>query len=115
MTTPERLRRRQRRESAGIAILAIALVVVVIYFRGQDSAQEKCLRNYIESSSATSKVRANVVERESKVTRRVISKSLTAESRRDIIRAREAYFRGLSAIDRVRDANPVQQLRGVCD
>src|ERR1044072_563649 len=43
MTTPERLRRRQRRETAGIAILAFGLVASTFYFKAQDNEQDECL------------------------------------------------------------------------
>lgn len=107
MTTPERLRRRQRLESLGIAILAFALVAVFIYFRGQDDAQEDCFNNYFTQQAKTSKIRGTIVERESEATRRIIRKALTAQTREDIIKAREAYFRSLQRVDEAREANPI--------
>lgn len=107
MTTPERLRARQRRESIALAGLALALVVFTVYFRVQASEQSRCFRAYIAQQSSTSAVRSRLVEQESLATRSIISGALTAESRADIIAARDAYFTSLSRIDKARDENPV--------
>jgi hypothetical protein len=116
MTTPERLRRRQRLESLGIAVLAAALVLAFIYFQGRSSAQQKCVSTFITLNSKTTAVRSSLVEKESKATRRIISGALTAESREDIIKARDRYFRALASIDKVRAENPVEPFpKGVCD
>lgn len=116
MTTPERLRRRQRFESLFIALLAGALVIVFIYFRGQDDAQERCFNNYFETQARVSQIRGDIVERESNATRRVIASALTAQTKGDLIKAREAYFRALKAIDHARETHPVPQFpEGVCN
>lgn len=116
MTTPERLRRRQRRESAFIAILALALVLGWLYFKGQGDAQRACLSAFVSNTSETSAIRSRILERESDANRRVIRTALRANSRDDIKRARERYDRSLRAIDQARASNPVKALpEGVCD
>lgn len=109
MTTPERLRRRQRRESAGIAVLAFALVASVVYFDRLDDNRSECLSSFITNDNSTGKIRSKLVERESEATRNVIREALSATSRADLVEAREVYFERLGAIDALRAANPVER------
>lgn len=116
MTTAERLRRRQIRESVGIGLLALALATAVVYFEGQDAAQERCMTAFIHADNETSTIRSTLVEDESNATRRVIRKALSAGSRQDIVAARLAYTRALKRIDAAREDNPVQEFpSGVCE
>lgn len=116
MTTPERLRARQRRESAFIAILAVLLCIAVVYFRGQDAAQDRCLSKFVENQNATSSIRSKLVERESIATRSVIAAAGAADNRREFDQAFSDYRREVRAIDRLRDENPVRMFPdGICD
>lgn len=116
MTTPERLRRRQRMESAGIAVLAIALVIVWVWFNGQTTAQQRCLTTYISINSKTTAVRAKLLAQESRTTRAFLLDATDAKSRRQFEHVRARYAKSLQAIDRARAANPVQPFpKGVCD
>lgn len=116
MTTPERLRRRQRRESLFIGILALGLFAGFIYFRGQDMSQERCISAFISADSETSTVRSGLVEDESTATRRVIRRALAAESVDDLRNARRKYREALKTIDDAREENPVRAFPdGVCD
>lgn len=108
MTTPERLRRRQRRESAGLAILAISLAASVVYFNGEDEAQRECLLSYIEADSETSKIRSDLVLEESKTFRQVIRGAGTATSREEFDAALAEAEASWRSIDRQRAANPVR-------
>ena len=47
MTTPERLRRRQRFESLGIAVLCLMLVGSTLYSAREDQQQNKCLTDQV--------------------------------------------------------------------
>lgn len=116
MTTPERLRRRQRRESAFIAVLAMLLCVAVVYFRGQDAAQDRCLSAFVETQNETQAIRSKLVERESAATRAVITAALNANGRRDVARAFRNYRVENRAIDRQREENPVRMFpEGICN
>lgn len=108
MTTPERLRRRQRRESIGIAILAVALTFGAFWFDEQDDMQRQCFYNFLEEDSQTTAVRSQLVSDESEATRRVILSVLSASTREEIIAERERYRATLERIDRMRKANPVE-------
>lgn len=109
MTTPERLRRRQRRESAFIAVLAFALCASVVYFDHLDENRSECLSSFIESDNDTSTVRSGLVEAESKATRKVIKAALSAESREGLLAARDEYIASLARIDMGRENNPVER------
>lgn len=116
MTTPERLRRRQRRESAGIAVLALGLCASVVYFNRLDGEQDRCISAFIEADNSTGAIRSKLVERESEATRGIIREALTAKSREDIILARDAYFASLARIDLLREQNPVKRFDpAVCE
>lgn len=107
MTTPERLRRRQRIESAGIAILAFALVAVFIYFRGQDDAQERCFNNYFQAQAETAQIRSRLVEQESRATRDLLLKGTAAQTKKEFLSVRERYRANLRNIDEARANNPI--------
>lgn len=109
MTTPERLRARQRRESAFIAILAIALAVVVFIYRYQEERDDRCFRAYLANQSETSKTRGEIVERESQATRDAIHGSGSVTSREEFKALLEAYDKELRAVDQARKDNPIQE------
>lgn len=109
MTTPERLRRRQRIESAMIAVLAVCLVAATLYFSARSDRQQACMRAFIDSSSDTQEIRAELNERESEATQRVIQTGLSVKSAEELIAVREQYNRSLSQIAKARKANPVER------
>lgn len=110
VTTPEKFRRRQRIEGTLLVLLGVFTILVSLYFRGQDAQQDKCFSRIVTAQNDVSAIRSKLNEQESHATRRIISSALTADSRRDIIKARQRYFRDLDRIDRRREANPVLQL-----
>ncbi len=121
MTTPERLRARQlqieRRErwiALFVALLCAGLVASALYARAQDQKQRECINAYISGQAETTAIRSKVVERESNATRTIISKALTAQTREEIIAARETYFSELKQIDKARADNPVNSLTSMC-
>ena len=107
MTTPERLRARQRRESAFIALLAIALVVVVVMYRIREAADDRCFEAYIATQSETSKLRSQLVEQESLATRHIISGAFEIKTREEWEALHKQYVISLARIDRAREENPV--------
>lgn len=116
MTTAERLRRRQIRESVGIAVLAICLFLAFVYFRGQDAAQDKCLSTFVETQTQTSSIRSGLVERESAATRGVIRSVSEAENKQQLRKAFHDYFSEVRAIDRAREDNPIRVFpEGLCN
>ena len=109
MTTPERLRRRQRIESAMIAVLAVCLVAATLYFTARSDRQQACMRAFIDSSSDTSEVRAKLNERESEATRRVIQTALSVQTAEELVQVRSEYNREIARIAKARKANPVER------
>lgn len=108
MTTPERLRRRQRFEGSALLLLGVFTILVSIYFRAQDVEQQRCFAAFLAADNTTSTVRSDLVERESLATRAVITRALTAESREGIESAYAAYTTSLDRIDQLRKDNPVR-------
>lgn len=116
MTTPERLRRRQRRESIFIAVLAAALCVVVFVYRAREAADDRCFDAFLENQSETSKIRSELVERESRAVRDVIHGSGMVASREEFERLIATYDARLAAIDAEREAHPIVPFtRETCD
>jgi hypothetical protein len=73
VTTPERLRRRQRIEGALLILVGLAMILQGYYFGIQDRDQRECLaRNFQELSTALN-VRSDLVARETDATRRIWS------------------------------------------
>lgn len=116
MTTPERFRRRQRIESAGIVALAAGLVFSVVYFQGQDSAQDRCLSTFVSTNSETTAIRSQAVALESKATRSIINDVFTAEGRGQVREAFKRYTARIARVDQLREDNPVPDFpEGLCN
>lgn len=107
MTTPEHFRRRQRLELLLVGLLALALGGAWLYFRERTSDVVDCVVQYQEQQSETSQIRAGIVERESKATRKVITGARRVETRREFDGLFDRYERRLHRIDRARDRHPV--------
>lgn len=108
MTTPERLRRRQRIETTLLAIMLIAGGLAAFAFDRRDDANEECFRNYIAATSETSQLRAKLVAEESQSFRQVIRDAGTATSRAEFDAALAEAEASWAAIDRMRERNPVR-------
>jgi hypothetical protein len=59
--TRARLRRRQRRESFFIAILALALTCDWFIFRAETSSKDGCIAAFVRTQQQTSKIRSRLV------------------------------------------------------
>lgn len=116
MTTPERLRRRQIRESIALAVLALLLAASVVWFEVQDRQQRECLFSYIETDSQTSAIRSSLVRQESEAFRRVIRDAGTATSRESFEAALDRAETSWERIDQEREENPVRRFTSeVCE
>lgn len=107
MTTPDRLRRRQRRNDIITAAVALLCVSSTVYFIQTGKADDRCFRSYVQQTQATGKVRSGLVEWESWTTRQAIRAAGTATTREDFDAAIRAYNERLRKIDAAREANPV--------
>lgn len=116
MTTPEKFRRRQRLEGAGLLVLGAFTVLVSVYFNAEDRQQQECIREVVSDIQSNYEARSHISTREFAATREIISRALTAETRAAVIEAREDYFRSIRGIDRDRKRNPVPQFPlGECE
>jgi hypothetical protein len=66
MTTPERLRRRQRIEGAFLIFIGLGLIVSTLWFRHQDAVQRSCLFNVIAKQNDVLSTRGEIAMRDSK-------------------------------------------------
>lgn len=109
MTTPERIRRRQRREQWFIAVLALALVAGVIYFRNRQDTTVACVVQYAQSQSDSQRIRSGLVSRESQAVRRVILGVRDVDTREEYRALFDRYERSLHRIDSGRRRHPVPE------
>lgn len=104
----EKFRNRTSRQLVfGIVLLLLAVLSLVQGFRTQ-----RCLNDYVSTSSTVQKLRSGLVEKESTATRDIIRGAFTAQSKGDAIAAYAKYQEALARIDSARDANPVTEFRG---
>lgn len=134
MTTPERLRRRQRIEAACLIVLGIGMVVQTAYFNHQQDAQRACFESKFSEFTRTAKLRSGLAEDESAVTRGVLqvyakaagivkddpTKPLPPADReqlqRDAVKALLEYDTVTREVDQQRQDNPVPPYpEGRCD
>lgn len=130
MTTPERLRRRQRREEILLILLGIVVGAVSIYFHQQDVDQRTCIASNFSSLSDALDKRGELAERESRVnaaessaTRRLIIDAFASDSRQEAFTAFRKAQRRWERVDheRARIAhqraeNPIPNFpEGTCD
>lgn len=116
MTTPERLKRRQRIEGVALILLGVVTIAWAVQSDSRDDSQDACVQSFIQDQADTQQIRSGLVEQESEATRKVISSALSAGSRAEIEEARTEYSRSLQEIDQVRRENPVAELDpDLCD
>lgn len=90
MTTPERLRRRQRIEGAFIVVIGVLLVVSTLWFRHQDDEQRACIGENFADMSAALEARGLLAERETDLNRRE-ARAQFAESKANRVFYRDAF------------------------
>lgn len=144
MTTPERLRRRQRIEGTFLVIIGILLVVSTLWFRHQDEQQRACfttkfseLTSNLSARGALASREARAALQESRATRlesRANSdfyrQAFAATSTEDVFEAYAQYRVTLATVNekrakvtekraeikREREANPIPDFpEGTCD
>lgn len=134
MTTPERIRRRQRIEGGVIIALAIFTVLQAIAFSLEDRNQRGCMEEKFSELSTALEARSGLATRESEATRQVWdvygeyagivsddpNRELTPEDRdrlqRQFVDALLNYQAEVEAIQRERKENPVPPYPvGSCD
>jgi hypothetical protein len=71
MTTPERIRRRQRIEGGVLILLAIFTVIQGVAFSLEDRDQTRCMEDKFRELSVALDARGDLTERETEATRRV--------------------------------------------
>lgn len=117
MTTPERLRRRQR----FIELVLVPAVILlscgtVIYNNEQNERQDECQASAFRDLSEVLTVRGELAERDSLNVNRVIATAANATSPEPLREAFRDYETERQAITKARDENPIPPFpTGKCD
>lgn len=117
MTTPERLRRRQRMEGAILVIVAVLMVAQAFYFNLQDKAQRDCLQRNLRDFSTALRVRADLSEDDSQAKTNVIMAVARASGDAGKTQtALDAFIIDQASIDQKRRETPVPPIpSGECE
>lgn len=130
MTTPERLRRRQRREEILLIVLGILVGLTAIYFHGQDVKQRECIAENAATLNTVLTKRGELADQESRAnraesaaTRQLIIDAFASETRQEAFAAFRRAQEGWAEVDkdrqriaRQREANPIPDFpEGICD
>ena len=134
MTTPERLRRRQRIEGSALIIIALLMLGQSWYFNAEDRDQRACIQqNFVELSRALD-ARADLTQRETSQNKALwliyaeaaglVKDDPTAELKpkdqarlqRELVAQLLEYKREITEIEQERRENPLPPYPvGVCD
>lgn len=116
MTTPERLRSRQRTETR----LVVATIILVFgswaWSNHQDAKQQECVADNFSRLSAVLQARGALSQEESDATRRVLETAATATSGEPVAKALDEYLATQNDIKERRDHSPIPAFpTGKCD
>lgn len=123
MTTPERLRRRQRREGFAVIVIGLGLIFQQWYFgnRADDAAQanaatNECIARQFSKLSAVLSARSDLAQRESNAVADVLVTAANATNGDQVAAALRRYDRERRAIAKARKDNPLPKFpTGRCD
>lgn len=107
MTTPERLRRRQRIEGSLLVLIGLLVLLQSLWFNTEDRQQRRCLEENFSDLSVALEARAKLTQQDTESTRRVILAASTAHSRGKLRAALDRYVREQTAIQQERRAHPL--------
>lgn len=130
MTTPERLRRRQRIEGTFLVIIGIFMLVQFQYFQDKDEAQRACLVDVVADQNAALSRRGDIASQdaavnaeESTATRALIVEAFASKTREEALAAFAKAQDKWAAVDKKRQqvaaarrSNPIPDFPdGTCD
>lgn len=110
MTTPERLRRRQRIEGIVLILLAIFTTLQAVYFSIQNNEQNDCVATVVTKLNRNFEARAKVTQADSDVKKRAITHAFEAQTREQFLRVKAQYLAEQKRIDLERKQHPVPPL-----
>lgn len=117
MTTPERLRRRQRIEGVVLILLGVLMVLQSWHVQSNANDQRECLQGNFTALSEALDARGGLAAREGAATEAVIRAVSAADGDEAALdEAFDAYEREQTAIDKVRADNPLPPFPpGTCE
>lgn len=107
MTTPERLRRRQRIEGGLIIAIGLLMLWQTWFFNERDAGQQECLQENFAALAESLDAREGLTSRESEATQRVIQDVSDSQDRATLTRAFNEFKKEQDAIEKVRKQNPI--------
>jgi hypothetical protein len=108
VTTPEKLRRRQKRNAWAVGLLCLALVLTFAYFRHRAAEQDSCLSRFYANQTETSKIRARLATREFHATRHIIRGAFRADTEAEALDAFATYTDQLRKVDAGKLRHPLR-------
>lgn len=123
MTTPERLRRRQRIEGAGLLLLGIFIAAQSWYFDNRDEDNDRrlesvvsCMADNFTKFSVSINARGNLSQRDSDAVAELLSTVAAAKTSEQVADALQKYDTKRRAIAKDRRENPLPKFpTGRCD
>lgn len=130
MTTPERLRRRQRIEGVFLVVIGVGTLLQFNYFHHQDQDQRDCLYDVIAAQNAALTARGDLAQQDSEInasesaaTRGLIVDVFASKSSEE---ARDSFEKAVkqwaevddrrAEVKKKRAENPIPELpEGTCD
>lgn len=107
MTTPERLRRRQRIEGSLLVVIGILMLLQSAYFTGQDRQQQECLQKNFVALSEALDVRSELTRRETAAAEKVNLAELEVSTNAEFVSRLRDYEAEIEKIQRLRRENPL--------
>lgn len=116
VTTPERLRRRQRIESFLVTVTIVLTVITGIYFNRQNQKQNECMAMQFHELSVTLNARADLTRREADAVAKVLITAANAKTGDQVAESLREYNKTRTQIAKERADNPLPKFpTGRCE
>lgn len=120
MTTPEKLRRRQRREGIALMVLGVAMTVTTIYQTHERNQQkddfQECITSVVAKLTDTLDARSNLSQGDAKATRDFLLSVPTLDTKEKFQRALQEYIDAQAKLAKIRKENPIPPFPdGTCE
>lgn len=120
MTTPEKLRRRQRREGLALLFLGLAMTVTTFYDSNQRNQQkddfQDCITSVVSDLTSSLTARQNISEPRAKSFSDLINAASQATTRAEYRKALDQYNATQARLNKVLKDNPIPPFpSGTCE
>ena len=116
MTTPERLRARQRRETILVVVAILLSCGTTVVSTQRDNDREKCVARAFQDLSQVLSTRGALAERDSQNVNHVLTVAANATESEELRTALDDYKRERAAINQAREDSPIPKFpTGKCE